>query len=235
MNKNQMKNLKTFEEYTDYRNVTGYGSMGISGDQNTGPSFNKGPDSATYRRPDVITMQDISMQDPYFGKDRELKKRKIRKNRYIDKLRKNKTKYLDDVDKDTQKKMIKENNSSFILKKIGDKIDIKKIYDDLQDVEKVCDYLNEKYKNKLIDIYSKNKPYNIMLVPNSLSTTGKYAKKLRLNVNYKKLFTSNLTIRDVDDDTYLDILSDVIQEYEIVEPIRKFTENDPYGEEEWYE
>lgn len=94
------KKLKTFEEYTDYRNVTGYGTMGQSGDQNTGPSFNKGPDSATYNRPDVIGTEDISMEDPYFSDNRKKKLKRIRKNKHVEKTRKNKSKYLNDVDKD---------------------------------------------------------------------------------------------------------------------------------------
>jgi len=95
---------KKINEFTDYRNVTGFGSMGQSGDQNTGPSFNKGPDAATFYRPDVITMQQMTMDDPYFNEKRD-KMRKIKKNRYIPKLRRKKARYLRDVDKKSLKKL----------------------------------------------------------------------------------------------------------------------------------
>lgn len=99
-----MNNLKTFEqfvneEFTDYRNVTGYGSMGQSGEQNAGPSFNKGPDSATYRRPDVVGVASDDIRDPYFGARRSQKRKRARKNPHIEKNRKDKTKYLNSIDK----------------------------------------------------------------------------------------------------------------------------------------
>ena len=104
-----MENLKTFEEYTDYRNVTGFGSMGQPGDQNAGPSFNKGPNSATYNRPDVIGVEQINMEDPYFGEKRE-KSRKAKKNRYITKLRRRKAKDLKKIEDKAQKEKMVDDN-----------------------------------------------------------------------------------------------------------------------------
>ena len=95
------------KEESDYRNVTGYGSMGNNDPQNAGPSFNKGADSATYRRPDVIGVESIDFDDPYFGQSKNQKLKKIRKNPKIEKNRKNKSKYLDDLEKNIYKNLIK--------------------------------------------------------------------------------------------------------------------------------
>ena len=104
-----MSNIKTYDEFineSDYRNVTGYGSMGGSGDQNTGPSFNKGPDAATYSLPSVVGVETDIIKDPYFSGRRGQKRRKVKKHPAIEKNRKEKTKYLDKLEKDTQNKLI---------------------------------------------------------------------------------------------------------------------------------
>lgn len=97
-----MKNIKTFEEFVkeeaDYRNVTGAGSMGGTSQQNAGPSFNKGPDAATYRLPDVIGVETDYIEDPYFSKGREQRRKKVKKNKHIEKNRKDKSKYFDRLD-----------------------------------------------------------------------------------------------------------------------------------------
>lgn len=102
-----MNNIKKFDEFineeSDYRNVTGTGS----GDQqNSGPSFNKGPYSATYRLPTVIGVETDEFEDPYFGQDREQRRKRIKKNPHIEKNRKDKAKYFDKMDKKTQNKVI---------------------------------------------------------------------------------------------------------------------------------
>ncbi len=105
--------IKTFDEFineSDYRNVTGYGTMGGSGDQNTGPSFNKGPDAATYRLPSVVGVESDDISDPYFSGRRSQKRKKLRKHPAIEKNRKDKTKYLDRLEKDTQNKLIENKN-----------------------------------------------------------------------------------------------------------------------------
>jgi hypothetical protein len=94
------------KEEADYRNVTGYGSMGTNDPQNAGPSFNKGPDAHTYYRPDVIGVEKDTISDPYFAAQRTQKMKRIKKNRRIEKNRKNKSKYLDKMDKKTQNKLI---------------------------------------------------------------------------------------------------------------------------------
>jgi hypothetical protein len=96
-------------EYADYRNVTGYGSMGQGDPQNAGPSFNKGPDAATYRRPDVIGLAGDDIEDPYFGQRRKLKMKRIKKNKHIESNRKRKTKYFNEIEKDTLKNKLVEN------------------------------------------------------------------------------------------------------------------------------
>jgi hypothetical protein len=100
-----MKNIKSFDEFVneegDYRNVTGSGS---NGEQNAGPSFNKGPDAATYSLPSVIGVASDDISDPYFAAQRERKRKRIRKNKRIEKNRRDKSKYLNKIDKDTQKK-----------------------------------------------------------------------------------------------------------------------------------
>lgn len=107
-----MNNILTYEdflkEHSDYRNVTGYGTMGGSGDQRTGPSFNKGPDSATYRLPSVIGVETDDISDPYFAQRRTQKMKRIKKNKNIERNRKDKTKYLRGLEKDTQKNKIME-------------------------------------------------------------------------------------------------------------------------------
>jgi len=98
-------------EEADYRNVTGYGSMGGNGDQRTGPSFNRGPDAATYRLPNVVGTATDDITDPYFAARRDQKVKRIKKNPHIEKNRKKKTKYLRSLDKDTQKNKLLEINS----------------------------------------------------------------------------------------------------------------------------
>lgn len=109
-----MKKIKTFDEYikehSDYRNVTGYGSMGSPDPQNAGPSFNKGPDAATYNRPEVIGVERDYIEDPYFGDRRQNNKVRIKKDKRIVKLRKDKTKYLRSLDKDTRKGLFEQIN-----------------------------------------------------------------------------------------------------------------------------
>ena len=104
-----MDNIKSYDEFVneegDYRNVTGAGSMGGSSDQRTGPSFNKGPDAATFRLPNVIGTTTDDVSDPYFSGQREMKRKRVKKNKNIERNRKNKTKYLDSIDRDTQKKL----------------------------------------------------------------------------------------------------------------------------------
>jgi hypothetical protein len=91
------------KEEADYRNVTGYGSMGNNDPQNAGPSFNRGPDAATFCRPDVVGLVGDDIEDPYFGDRRRLKMRRIKKNKHIENNRKKKTKYFRDLDRDTLK------------------------------------------------------------------------------------------------------------------------------------
>lgn len=101
--------VKTFDEFvneSDYRNVTGAGSGGGSEPQNAGPSFNKGPMSATYRLPTVVGIESDEISDPYFGAERNQRRKKLKKNPQIEKNRKQKAKYFDDMDKKTQNKLI---------------------------------------------------------------------------------------------------------------------------------
>ena len=92
-------------EEADYRNVTGYGSMGTPSDQRAGPSFNKGPMSATYRQPTVIGTESGYIEDPYFaGREENVQKKK--KNKDLVKMRKNKYRVLRKQDVDSRKKMI---------------------------------------------------------------------------------------------------------------------------------
>jgi hypothetical protein len=98
--------IKNFEEFvneeSDYRNVTGNGSMGGSGEQNAGPSFNKGPYSATFRLPSIVGVASDDISDPYFADRRAQKRKRPRKNRRIEKMRKDKAKLFDELDKKTQ-------------------------------------------------------------------------------------------------------------------------------------
>jgi len=96
------------KEEADYRNVTGNGSMGNNDPQNAGPSFNRGPDSATFCRPDVVGLVGDDIEDPYFGDRRRLKMRRIKKNKHIESNRKKKTKYFRDLDRDTLRNKIVE-------------------------------------------------------------------------------------------------------------------------------
>lgn len=102
-----MKNIKTYKEYiyeeADYRNVTGNGTMGNPSDQNAGPSFNKGPYSATYRLPTIIGTETSDIEDPYFSYDMKKKKR-VKKNPNIVKMRINKSKYLNKIEANIQNK-----------------------------------------------------------------------------------------------------------------------------------
>jgi hypothetical protein len=139
-------------EYSDYRNVTGYGSMGHSDQQNAGPSFNKGPDSATFRRPDVIGVASDVIEDPYFAGSRRARIKKIKKNKNIENNRKKKTRYFNSLEKDTLRDKIMED---FVIKEI----DIfKKIKTDeisrpeegiisWEEVFKIHDYNKRKYLN----------------------------------------------------------------------------------------
>jgi len=104
-----MGNIKTYDEFineADYRNVTGNGTMGGSGEQNAGPSFNKGPDAATYRLPSVIGVEGDNIDDPYFAGRREQKRKRTKKNQKLEKLRKDKSKYLKELDIETQEKKL---------------------------------------------------------------------------------------------------------------------------------
>jgi len=105
-----MKNLKYFKEFitesSDYRNVTGNGSSGGNSSQNAGPSFNKGPMSAIYRLPTIVGVETEEINDPYFNKGREPKRKKIRKNKNIEKNRKQKSKYLDTIDTEKREKLM---------------------------------------------------------------------------------------------------------------------------------
>lgn len=106
-----MKNIKTFEQFvnevTDYRNVTGYGTMGLASNQNAGPSYNVGPLSATYRQPTILSTTTDTISDQYFNGAKLDKMRKIRKNPRIVKLRKKKSKDFNDLDKVEIKSKIK--------------------------------------------------------------------------------------------------------------------------------
>ena len=107
-----LNNLKKKEFYApiikeeaDYRNVTGYGSMGTPSDQRSGPSFNKGPMSATYRQPTIIGTESGYIEDPYFaGREENIQKKK--KNKNLVKMRKNKYRVLKKQDVDGRKRMI---------------------------------------------------------------------------------------------------------------------------------
>ena len=105
-----MNNIKNFNEFVneeaDYRNVTGNGSSGSPSDQNAGPSFNKGPMSATYRLPTVVGVETDEFEDPYFGQDRGQKRKRVKKNPTIEKNRKSKAKFFDKMDKKTLNKVI---------------------------------------------------------------------------------------------------------------------------------
>lgn len=105
-----MNNLKSFDQFvneeSDYRNVTGFGSMGGSGEQNAGPSFNKGIDSATYRRPDVIGVASDDINDPYFSQRRNQKRKRARKNPHIEKNREQKAKLFYKLDKKSIKEKL---------------------------------------------------------------------------------------------------------------------------------
>lgn len=101
--------IKRFEEFikedADYRNVTGHGTMGNASDQNTGPSFNKGPYSATYRQPSIIGLETDDFNDPYFSQNSEIKRKKPRKNPKVEKNRRQKSRFFDKIDKKTQNKI----------------------------------------------------------------------------------------------------------------------------------
>lgn len=230
-----MDKLKTFEEYTDYRNVTGYGSMGQSGDQNTGPSFNKGPDSATFNRPNVIGVETISMEDPYFT-GKQNKRKKIRKNKYVEKLRKDKTKYLQNIDKDSQKKLVNEN---FKIKQIGEKEYLKDVYEKFDgDIDKICEYLNKKYKDKIFKIEDMYDAGNDIIISNITFKPILYSGKInryRLNLYYSISYTykEGCQKREIEHSTYADLKNDFITEMEIIYPKQIFTDEDPFGEEEW--
>jgi hypothetical protein len=120
------KFLEFIKEESDYRNVTGFGSMGSGDPQNAGPSFNKGPDSAIYQRPSVIGVASDDISDPYFAVRQQQKRKRVKKNQWIEKNRKDKTKYLRNIDKDTQNKVLEASYSNLDEKK--DKLEkIKKI------------------------------------------------------------------------------------------------------------
>ena len=143
-----LRDSKTNEE-ADYRNVTGNGTMGNPSDQNAGPSFNKGPDSATYHRPSVIGVTTDDIKDPYFAARRNQKRTRIKKNQKVEKNRKNKAKYLDDLEKDSQNKInesieekekelekikkILPNAYTIVIAKIGDKPFLMEIVCDAND------------------------------------------------------------------------------------------------------
>lgn len=99
-------NKRKTNEEADYRNVTGNGSSGNPSDQNAGPSFNKGPYSATFRQPSVVGVESDDIEDPYFAGRRDQKKSKIKKNPKTEKYRKDKAKYFDKIDKKTQDKVL---------------------------------------------------------------------------------------------------------------------------------
>jgi len=96
---------KYIGEGSDYRNVTGYGSMGSGDPQNAGPTYNRGMDAAMYHRPGIIgvTAEDIS--DKYFSGANERKRRKIKKDKKREKNRKEKTNYFNNLDKKINKKL----------------------------------------------------------------------------------------------------------------------------------
>lgn len=96
------------KEYTDYRNVTGYGSMGQGDPQNAGPTLNMGPDAAVYQRPAVIGLAGEEIEDPYFGVRRNQKKTRVKKDPRISKLRRKKAKYFKKLNLETQEKLIEQ-------------------------------------------------------------------------------------------------------------------------------
>jgi len=236
-----MNNLRTFEEYTDYRNVTGFGSMGQSSAQQSGPSFNKGPDSATYNRPDVIGTEVVSMEDPYFGEQRSRRKLRGRKNKYIDKLRKDKTKYLRSIDRDTLKKKANESLDKKLYKKVEKPEPISRIYSECgQDKSKLCDYLNKRYAGKMILLYEEVEDNNsAILIPIEFKEKEK-EKEIGLTPAIEDTyqfcsFEFDKPLKDQNKITncHISLSKDYICEMEKHEPLIRFTEEDPYGEEDW--
>lgn len=149
INEKKMNNLKTFEDFTneesDYRNVTGYGSMGSPGEQNSGPSFNKGPDAATYNRPDVIGVETDYIEDPYFAISKEQRKKRSRKPKYIERLRRDKSKYLNKLDKNTN--ILKESTDE------ENRINICEMWKE-KGLDYTVDYLNNLLKDNNVWLYA---------------------------------------------------------------------------------
>ena len=238
-----LRESKTNEE-ADYRNVTGNGTMGNPSDQNAGPSFNKGPDSATYRRPSVIGVETDDIKDPYFAQRRDQKRQRVKKNQKVEKNRKDKAKYLDGLEKDSQNKVDesiwdfwrKNKNIKNKFIKETEYESFKEIFDKFGNIIDVCKYLNEKYKNKLVHIIDIRPPFKggIFLI-DEFDLIGQEPNKDFLSLKYWKRVKNNILINRTYFEEIVFSKNDKICEVDMVKYIPDKNINDPYDEEQWEE
>jgi ribosomal protein S25 len=236
-----MKKILRFEDFVkeeaDYRNVTGNGTMGNPDPQNSGPSFNKGPDAAIYGRPDVIGVERDTIEDPYFGQSQEQKKKRARKHPYIEKKRKEKSKYLVDIDKETLSKRVDENLLELSedpikkLRAVSKPILVNELVKDLSIEESVVK-LNELFKNKWIGLIDE--------IANEIYLYCKVMKFGRIDkylcVFYRKTFNDEDDERFYESNvvnTFTFLKLDYIFELEEYVVKQTFSELDPMGEEDW--
>ncbi len=238
-----MKKILKFNDFireeADYRNVTGNGSMGSPDPQNSGPSFNKGPDSATYGRPDVIGVERDTIEDPYFGQSKEQKKKRARKHPYIEKKRKEESKYLMSVDEETLDKRVDENlldptgEPLKKLREITQPVLINSLIKDLTIEESITE-LNRLFKDKWVNFRETAEKY-----PYLFCKVEKFWKKA--NANILGVLYSEAYDYDYDESFSKFDASKfyVIDKHDYITKLKKyevkqlFNESDPMGEEDW--
>jgi len=238
------------KEEADYRNVTGNGSMGNPDPQNSGPSFNKGLDSDTYGRPSVIGVQRDTIEDPYFN-EREQKRKRRKKHPHIEKNREQKSKYLKNLDVKTNKSRIKhvsENKfisetSSFAHDNMLDrrvKAYIKSDTINVKDLIKehgkeiAVNELNKLFKGKWIAIGHNNiSPKSFIIKVVRFILQPNLDIEIKFDFYYKYL---EKTINAYRSDYFCMLYkTDEINEVEFKDVLQIFTDNDPYGEDDWAE
>lgn len=135
--------------------------------------------------------------------------------------------------------MIKENSSFNRLKPKGETEIMKEVFEKFEkDKNKICDYLNEKYKDEIIEIKDITNFFGSIAIKDfnfyPVDDYYKAAIGAHYNISYS-INTKEATPYSRNDETHVHLINDTITPMElyVYEPKRVFSEEDPYGEEEW--